>query len=117
MDGGAVSVVVGLVLGFIPAALITVVLVVIVGVLVLVFTLVWLLEQPIMAWFYVGSLSFNIVVLAPLWVVSMLASTYEPELWRAASTYVYVFSAAFVCPTVLFYTLWQRAINDMGSGQ
>ena len=61
-------------------------------------------------WIFVFSLGLNAVVLIPLWVVSWLAATYEPDLWAQAATHVLVFSGVFVLPTVLFYVLWDRAL-------
>lgn len=68
----------------------------------------WLLDQPVVAWFFVASLFFNVIVLIPLWIVSWLAANYQPELWSVAAAHVYVFSLAFVVPTGLFYWMWKR---------
>jgi len=104
-DWGTIALV-ALVLGFLPAAIIAFIIVKIIAIIALVIAFFWLLTQPPYAWLFVLSLAFNVVLLVPLWVVSWMAATYEPELWRAAELHVYVFSGVFVLPTAFFYLLW-----------
>lgn len=109
-DAEAVALV-ALVLGFLPAALVAFLVVKVVVIIALLVGLLWLFEQPPSAWLFALSLAFNAVVLLPLWTVSWLAAHYRPDLWEQAETHVFVFSAVFALPTILFYAMWQRALR------
>jgi hypothetical protein len=109
MESSAVAVLVGLVLGFLPAAIIAFLIVALIVAVVLVFALIWLIDQPLSAWFFAASLAFNAIVLVPLWVVAWLASVYQPEMWETVSIYVLWFTVAFCAPTVAFLVMWDRA--------
>ena len=109
MDEGSTAAIIGLVLGLLPVALIVLGLVAVVVIVALIIGLFWLLEQHPWCWVYFISLTFNVIVLVPLWVVVWVASSYEPDLWAKAEEPVYIFSVAFVLPTSLFYFLWKRA--------
>ena len=90
-------------------ALIVLGLVAVVVIAALIGGLFWLIAQHPWCWVYFISLTFNVIVLVPLWVVVWVASSNEPDLWAMAKEPVYIFSAAFVLPTSLFYFLWKRA--------
>ena len=109
MDEGSIVAIIGLVLGLLPAALVALAII-IVGVLIsLLFGLVWMFSQHPWCWVFCLSLVFNAVVLVPVWTVALIAASYEPDLWAKAEVPVFIFSIAFMAPTVLFYGLWKRA--------
>ncbi len=108
MSEEAIAAILALVVGLLPVLLVGLI---IVAFVLAVLLLVWFLhifEQPIRCWFYYASVILDVVVLVPLWLISLVAMNTEPELWTQAQVPVLIFSGVLLAPTVILNYVCQR---------
>ena len=111
-DTGALVAIGALVLGLILAALVGLILAAVIAIVLVMGLLAALMEKPITCWVCAASVIFNIIVLVPLGLVSVVAMNFEPQLWIVARQYVYIFSGVFITPSLLFGYYCNKHVSE-----
>ncbi len=108
MSEEAIAAILALVVGLLPVLLVGLIIVAFVLAALLLFLFIHILEQPIRCWFYYASVILDVVVLVPLWLISLVAMNTEPELWTQAQVPVLIFSGVLLVPTVILNYVCQK---------